>query len=1224
MFKLNLKALCILCALLYPSLVNALQPPTAKQLAQYKKNGTLQQKLNNAKKLANYKISPNLSHHTKNYINDKLGVKAASASIPGHRGLPSTGNVKTFTLLLDFPDAKAPDHQTVEVINNHIYGEGLPQRYPVESLTSFYKRSSYDQLNIGGNVIGWYTTPYPRTDITDARAVIKEALTYYETQGHDFSQYDNDNDGYIDYFSVVWTGEVGEWASLWWGWQSSFSDANYTLTGKQLAAFSWQWLSWNNETDDFDPLTLIHETGHGLGLPDFYDYDGNIGPVGGVGGLDMMDATWGDHGAFSKFALGWIEPKVIAASDNTISLSPSSNTKDALIIMPDLSLDKKYSEYFVVQNRDKMGNDQNMPNEGLLIWHINAATNEYGFIHDNSYSDNKLIRLMEADGHEHIEQGLGADAADYYIAGNEFGTTSTPHSENYQNQATGVEIEGISIDSPNITFNANIAQLPEISFSNISNLQTINDQQLVDIEITPIEQITKVEFYLDGTLLAEDNSAPFSAELDTTQMKTGEISLLVNAYTSENTKSHAQISMLKLPEVSTPLIIDIGQSKSISALSGALKSNSISPIIISDIPTLDVSKTPILFIDNASTLGLTEQQLANLLSYVSSGGHVYYENTEWYWEGNTINAQMKQFGIETNFAWSQNVSAISGASDSPVYGISYSVPEGSWQLYTELIASSGATGVTPIWQLDEPNLNLAVINQIGDAKFIASTTRFSDIPTDKHQLIMSNYLSYFGQTTAPKTPKVNVMTTEVSQAENSGALSVELQRDFDDGSQTSINVRLEPITAVEGVDYKLISEPIIKFSEGQLEAAVFIELINNQIADPDRQLKLIIEGENAGNTTEALITIQNEDIPGNVKFAMENISVNENESIIPINIFHYGDGITPHSLKIKVISDTAIADVDFEAFDIEYTLAGDEYTKSFDLKIINNQKVDVDRKLKLVIDSEYKTDDYQDIEITIVDDELRGKIQLAQHSAEYIEDAGVVNIQIQRIGGSDDELSFKVRTLDETAIGDSDFVKIDQEFKFLSGETSKTISIDIIDNQLIDGPKQFQLALESEYLQGSEQKMVITITDNDMRGKIQFKTATLSIAENSDSFEIEVQRVEGSVSEIPFTIKSKDNTAIAGTDFTSINESLTLSSGELSKTISLNVIDNNIVENDKYFTIIMESDYLINGFQEIVVTINNDDKTTPIKPVEPEKSSSGGSLAFLLVFIPLILRRYTK
>lgn len=1224
MFKLNIKALCILVAVLSPSLVNALQPPTAKQLAQYKKNGTFEQKLNDAKKLSNYKISPHLSHHTKSYINDKLGIKTASASIPGHRGLPSTGDVKTFTLLLDFPDAKAPAHQTVEVINNHIYGEGLPERFPVESLTSFYKRSSYDQLNIGGNVIGWYTTPYPRNDITDARTVIKEALTYYETQGHDFSQYDNDGDGYIDYFSVVWTGAVGEWASLWWGWQSSFSDASYTLSGKQLAAFSWQWLSWNNETDDFHPSTLIHETGHGLGLPDFYDYDGNIGPVGGVGGLDMMDATWGDHGAFSKFALSWIEPKVIASANNTVSLTPSSSTKEALIIMPDLTLEKKYSEYFIVQNRDKMGNDQYMPNEGLLIWHINAATNEYGFIHNNSYSDNKLIRLMEADGQEQIEQGLGADAADYYIVGNEFGTTSNPHSENYQNQATGVEIKDIFVEASKIYFDANIAELPDISFSNISNLQTINDLQQIDIEITPIEQITKVEFYLDGTLLAEDNTAPFSAVLDTTQMKTGEISLLVNAFTSENTKSHAQISMLKLPKVSTPLIIDIGQSKSISALSGSLRSNSITPIIISDIPILDVSKTPIIFIDNASTSGLTEQQLANLLSYVSSGGHVYYENTEWYWQGDTINAQMKQFGIETNFIWSQNISAISGAADSPVYGINYSVPEGSWQLYTELMASAGVTSVKSLWQLDEPSLNLAVINQIGDSKFIASTARFSDIPFDKHQLVMSNYLEYFGQSTSPSSPKVNVITTQVSQAENTGTLTVQLQRDFDDGNQTPINIRLESITALEGVDYKLLSNPTITFSEGHLSAAVFVELINNQIADGDRQLKLIIEGENAGDITETLITIQNEDIPGGVKFSMNSISVNENENSVPVNIIHYGNGITPHTIKIKAISDTAIAGLDFEEFDIEYTLAGDEYAKSFELKIINNENVNLERTLKLVIESDYKATDYQDIDIKIIDDEVRGKVEFTQYSAEYEEDAGMVNIQIQRIDGSDGELAFTLKTLDETALSGTDFVKIDNEFKFSAGETTKTISLEIIDNQIIDGSKQFKLVLESEFLQSPEQQMAISINDNDLIGQIQFKTSSISIVENSGSFEIEVQRVEGDISEIPFTIRSVDNTAKSGVDFTGFNETHTFTSGQISKIISVNIIDNTSVENDKQFTVVLESDYLVNGKQEIAITIANDDKVIPTQPVEPEKSSSGGGLAFLLVFIPLILRRITQ
>jgi len=60
-------------------------------------------------------------------------------------------------------------------------------------------------------------------------------------------------------------------------------------------------------------MVVIHETGHALGLPDYYDYDDKVGPRGGVGGLDMMDNNWGDHNPFSKWLLGWLELTFVAA-----------------------------------------------------------------------------------------------------------------------------------------------------------------------------------------------------------------------------------------------------------------------------------------------------------------------------------------------------------------------------------------------------------------------------------------------------------------------------------------------------------------------------------------------------------------------------------------------------------------------------------------------------------------------------------------------------------------------------------------------------------------------------------------------------------------------------------------------------------------------------------------------------------------------------------------------
>ena len=53
--------------------------------------------------------------------------------------------------------------------------------------------------------------------------MIKEALTAMDASV-DFSQFDNDGDGDIDYFVVMGTGRVGAWATFWWGGQRHWTD----------------------------------------------------------------------------------------------------------------------------------------------------------------------------------------------------------------------------------------------------------------------------------------------------------------------------------------------------------------------------------------------------------------------------------------------------------------------------------------------------------------------------------------------------------------------------------------------------------------------------------------------------------------------------------------------------------------------------------------------------------------------------------------------------------------------------------------------------------------------------------------------------------------------------------------------------------------------------------------------------------------------------------------
>jgi M6 family metalloprotease-like protein len=437
----------------------AMEKPTREQVVRYAQDGTLAARVAAARAFGNHEADPTLAAQLQNRL-ERLRLKAAGKSdaeidsiLPsfpsGMRpGLRSKGTNKIFALLLDFPDYPATVPSAT--IDAALFGDGVAGNSPRESLRNYYRRSSYSQLEIAGATLGYYRPAYTRASMgtsptaTQRENLIKEALTALDAAGHDFSQYDNDGDGSIDYFCVLWTGPSGPWASFWWGYYTGWS-SSFVLDGKEFrgARYSWQWTNTAGGAT-FPPYVVIHETGHALGLPDLYDYDDTVGPRGGVGDLDMMDANWGDHNCFSKMLLDWITPIVQPTAGGAYSLGPSATTTDALILWPDYSPAAPFTEFFMVQNRTRLGNDSNYPADGLLIWHIDATLNtSNGFLYNNSYTARKLVRLMEADGLEHIEQNGSANAADYYVAGRRFSPTSVPNSNAYSGSITQVSVNGI-------------------------------------------------------------------------------------------------------------------------------------------------------------------------------------------------------------------------------------------------------------------------------------------------------------------------------------------------------------------------------------------------------------------------------------------------------------------------------------------------------------------------------------------------------------------------------------------------------------------------------------------------------------------------------------------------------------------------------------------------------------------------------------------------------------
>ncbi len=431
-----------------------MHPTSEAELFALRRAGDLEERVRFARRIGNHRANPSLLGEVLRRFDAERRLKRGTqgrvrgGSVippPAWRGMPTTGVRKTFTLLIEFWNHR--NRHPSGAIHQQVYGKGLLGA-AYDSVAAYYDRASYHQLDLyGGTTFPWYRTSYPRTLIEQSDAgrdrLIKEALQYFHAQGHDFRQYDTDGDGVVDFFQVLWAGPDSGWGSFWWPYQASFQDQAFTLDGVHFGLYAWMWES-KPLGSPFDVATAIHETGHALGLPDYYDYDGAKGPRGGLGGLDMMDSAKYDHNCFSKYLLDWVRPTMVTKGSQRITMRPSGDSGDCVFVWPRVERKPWFSEFFMVQHRDRLGNDVDLPGNGLVIWHIDSRLKGDNFANDNSFTVRKLLRLMEADGAEEIEAGGAAEAGDFYTVGRSFGTGTVPSSIGYRRQS-GVEVKDIAL-----------------------------------------------------------------------------------------------------------------------------------------------------------------------------------------------------------------------------------------------------------------------------------------------------------------------------------------------------------------------------------------------------------------------------------------------------------------------------------------------------------------------------------------------------------------------------------------------------------------------------------------------------------------------------------------------------------------------------------------------------------------------------------------------------------
>jgi M6 family metalloprotease-like protein len=395
--------------------------------------------------------------------------------------VPPSGNFNLLVVAVDFSDNA--NSVPANFFDSLIFSQPGPPPTGPGSVMDYYFQISYGSftlvtLNLPG-ATGWQRAPNPYNGLTgyvnadgvgntaddygwgsypqNLQGIVADVLPIIDPQ-IDFSQYDNDGDGFVESIVFVHAGPGAEisgspsdiWSSAWDMTSNNGPGPLLTQDGVWVDNFTFdpEYMYWPG---DQTIGVYCHELGHTLfGLPDLYDYDlsshgvGNwslmsYGSWNGVIGLGESP-SWPD--AWSRIQMGFDFPMEIDGSAVMFPF-PAVETGPGLTVkLKSPQLGPK--EYFLLEYRDPSAPtpffnfDWFLPGSGLLIWHIDE--DKWNWWELNTYECGQhpccagscttwhpLVALEQADGNLDLEQSVVPPLGNYGDAGDPYpGTSNNP------------------------------------------------------------------------------------------------------------------------------------------------------------------------------------------------------------------------------------------------------------------------------------------------------------------------------------------------------------------------------------------------------------------------------------------------------------------------------------------------------------------------------------------------------------------------------------------------------------------------------------------------------------------------------------------------------------------------------------------------------------------------------------------------------------------------------
>ena len=381
----------------------------------------------------------------------------------------TSGTVRGLTILVEFQDVQTT--VTPADINDLLNGQNFTGNGNFCSAREYFRIVSSGKLDYTNEVVGPFQLSQNRSFYI-THLLVKESLDLAVASGVDLNRFDSRGEGILDALNILYAGQTQYDGEIWP--HNSFIDLRYGNISTNLYLLT----SAGRNASDLSIGTFCHENGHLLcRFPDMYDYgavnrEGDGVKSAGIGSYCLMGS--GNHLNFGR------TPSPVCAylrdlagwCDNEIVLNTAAQVE---AVHGDYNTVLKYNsgapnEYFIIENRSKLGLDQHLPSSGLAIYHCDIlGSNEF---QQGTGQRHYQCALLQADGHTDLEHNVNqGDGTDLFgsVNGVALSNATTPSSRLWDGSDSALVLSDIAVPDDRMNFRVGVVTpAPSIRAENAS------------------------------------------------------------------------------------------------------------------------------------------------------------------------------------------------------------------------------------------------------------------------------------------------------------------------------------------------------------------------------------------------------------------------------------------------------------------------------------------------------------------------------------------------------------------------------------------------------------------------------------------------------------------------------------------------------------------------------------------------------------------------------------